>query len=297
MQTILVLKGVPGSGKSTYAKAWLEESPETRVIVNRDTIRVELSCFPIGNNTQEKRVSEKEIEYITTAIKEGKDVCIDATNLNPKTLEKWAKLASDLSVNIEYKEFVVSLDEALKRDKIREKPVGKRVLFSFFERYYPEESKIFFTDKRLRIKKAKNRPYKKAIICDLDGTLAIHTGRSPYAYNELSTDIVNQDLKNLLLTLSHNYDILFVSGREDSCKEATKEWLIKNFADLWKVEWKLYMRKAGDFRKDAIVKEEIYKTYIEPEYDRITVFDDRNQCVDMWRELGLLCCQVWYGDF
>lgn len=169
MQTILVLKGVPGSGKSTYAKTWLGESPETRVIVNRDTIRTELGCFPIGNDAQEKEVSKKEIEYITNAIKENKDVCIDATNLNSKTLEKWAKLASNLGVKIEYKEFIISLDEALKRDKIREKPVGKRVLFSFFERYYPEEFKIFFTDKRLSIKKAENRPYKKAIICDLDG--------------------------------------------------------------------------------------------------------------------------------
>lgn len=57
------------------------------------------------------------------------------------------------------------------------------------------------------------------------------------------------------------------------------------------------MRKDNDFRKDAVIKEEIYKTFIEPKYDVVAVFEDRDQCVESWRNLGLLCCQVWYGDF
>ena len=57
------------------------------------------------------------------------------------------------------------------------------------------------------------------------------------------------------------------------------------------------MRKKGDYRHDEIIKEEIYHTDIEPNYNVIAVFDDRNRVCDMWRNLGLLCNQVYYGDF
>lgn len=223
MQTILVLKGVPGSGKSTFATSWISNSPDTRRVVNRDTIRKELGCFPIGNKQEEKRVSEKEIKLVTDAIENGKDVCIDATNLNLKTIDKWANLASKLGAKIEYKEFVISLEEALKRDKIREKPVGKKVLFKFYEQYFPEEFDTFFRDKRLNNIQRKNIPDKKAIICDLDGTLSLNIGRSPYDYSKLITDKPEYNLKRLLLTLSKNYDILFVTGRNNSCRELTEK--------------------------------------------------------------------------
>jgi hypothetical protein len=57
------------------------------------------------------------------------------------------------------------------------------------------------------------------------------------------------------------------------------------------------MREAGDSRKDSIVKQELYEKHIEPSYDVFVVLDDRNQVVDMWRSLGLVCLQVAPGDF
>ena len=52
------------------------------------------------------------------------------------------------------------------------------------------------------------------------------------------------------------------------------------------------MRPFGDRRKDLIVKKELYMNHIHNNYDVICVFEDRQSVVDMWRELGLLCCQV-----
>jgi hypothetical protein len=57
------------------------------------------------------------------------------------------------------------------------------------------------------------------------------------------------------------------------------------------------MRKHNDYRSDDIVKKEMYFEYIQPKYNVVCVFDDRDKVVKMWRDLGILCCQVYYGDF
>jgi hypothetical protein len=57
------------------------------------------------------------------------------------------------------------------------------------------------------------------------------------------------------------------------------------------------MRKKGDFRKDSVVKKEIYEKYIKDNFNILFCLDDRNQVVNMWREIGIKCLQVQDGDF
>ena len=60
----------------------------------------------------------------------------------------------------------------------------------------------------------------------------------------------------------------------------------------------LLLRTDKDFRKDALIKREIYERHIADLYDVVMVFDDRDQVVAMWRdELGLTCFQVAPGAF
>ncbi len=60
----------------------------------------------------------------------------------------------------------------------------------------------------------------------------------------------------------------------------------------------LFMRKSGAYRKDFIVKKEIFSEQIKDKYFIRFCIDDRNQVVDMWRkDMGLTCLQVDYGDF
>jgi hypothetical protein len=74
----------------------------------------------------------------------------------------------------------------------------------------------------------------------------------------------------------------------------TKAWLAVNEIPYDA----LYMRKANDYRKDAIIKLELYEAYVKDKYDILMVLDDRDQVVRMWREeLGLPCFQVDYGNF
>ena len=56
------------------------------------------------------------------------------------------------------------------------------------------------------------------------------------------------------------------------------------------------MRQNKDYRKDSIIKKERYDT-IKDTHDVLWVIDDRQQVVDMWRDLGLTVFQVAPGDF
>jgi len=87
--------------------------------------------------------------------------------------------------------------------------------------------------------------------------------------------------------------VLIVSGREDNCKDITVEWLQSNNILFDEI----FMRKTGDSRKDSIIKEEIFWEHIEPNYNVMCVFDDRNSVVKMWRNLGIKTLQCEYGNF
>lgn len=135
----------------------------------------------------------------------------------------------------------------------------------------------------------------KAIICDLDGTLSLLNNRSPFEGSKCAQDLPNIPVVNLVKNYHKlGYKILLVSGRKGQYQSETESWLKKQdvaFDALW-------MRNAKDYRKDTIVKEELYRNKIEDKYFVEFVLEDRNQVVDFWRlQLKLPCFQVFYGDF
>lgn len=135
---------------------------------------------------------------------------------------------------------------------------------------------------------------RSAVIVDIDGTVSHRSNREIFDYSKVSTDVPDANIIEVVNSLWRaGHKIIFVSGRDDSCFDETYRWLTLNCPPFIK----LYMRKYGDFREDNVVKREIFKRYIAPEYDILCVLDDRQQVVDMWRELGLTCLQVAPGDF
>ena len=134
----------------------------------------------------------------------------------------------------------------------------------------------------------------KAIICDIDGTLADMGSRKPYDFENVDRDQVKHATAEAVrVFFNAGYRIILFSGREDSSQAKTVSWLIAN--DIPYHE--LHMRKARDFRKDAVIKKELYNTFVKDQYEVLLVLDDRDQVVHMWRELGLTCFQVDYGAF
>ena len=94
----------------------------------------------------------------------------------------------------------------------------------FFKDYFPDKLKIYYTDDRL---KKPFYPYndekEDCIIADLDGTCALHDGRSPYDLTRVSKDIPNYPLVRFLQELICSKHIIFLSGREgtDQCRQDT----------------------------------------------------------------------------
>ena len=138
---------------------------------------------------------------------------------------------------------------------------------------------------------------RRALIVDVDGTIAIRGERSPYDDHLAGDDTPNTPVINAVLGHAEraNLAIVVMSGRDEGrSRLVTAEWL---FAQDIGYDV-LLMRPAGDNRKDAIVKRELYDLHVRDAYDVEVVYDDRNQVVEMWRnELGLPCFQVAAGDF
>ena len=75
------------------------------------------------------------------------------------------------------------------------------------------------------------------------------------------------------------YEMVFVSGRPDTYRAITEQWLSNHIPFEYKV---LFMRRAGDHRPDNIAKKEILHTYF-PDISLINVvIDDRRRVLEMW---------------
>lgn len=144
----------------------------------------------------------------------------------------------------------------------------------------------------------------KYVIVDIDGTVADIGHRLHHIqgniknydkfYDECINDAPIKHIIDLVIDLqSVGYAIFFVSGRPDSHRKETQDWLMKNHLPIGN----LYMRRAKDYRKDFIVKKEILDMIKEDHGLPKFVLDDRQQVVDMWRANGVPCLQVAPGDF
>jgi|TARA_R110000744_G_scaffold240351_2_gene357777 uncharacterized HAD superfamily protein len=132
-------------------------------------------------------------------------------------------------------------------------------------------------------------------IFDIDGTLALNkSGREWFAYKQVNKDDINEPIADILALLhATGYTIMLLTSREEWSKKHTIAWLEENDIPFDK----LFMKATNDRRKDAIIKQEIYLKDIMPYYDVSFVFEDKDQVVKMWRNLGITCLQVAKGTF
>ena len=290
-QKVIVLRGLPASGKTTFAKEWVAKDPTNRVRVNKDDLRAMLhgGHWSKGN---EKQVVQLEEEIIINSLILGKSVVVDNTHLatnkdgtnkhlrriqqlveaNP-LLEQYQYSVLEDKIKVELHSFNVLPEEAIKRDLKRENSVGSDVIWRMY------------WDHVAAIKKPEYDISKTdAIIVDVDGTLAQMEGRHPYQWDKVGTDSVREHIKELVnVFCATGYKIIVLTGRDGCCYAETKKWL----ADNGITYDSLFSRPIGDNRKDFIVKKEIYDYYIAPYYNIRLVVDDRPQVIREWRRLGL----------
>lgn len=277
---IIVLKGLPASGKSTWAKQMVTDNPGKYKRINKDDLRLLLDSS-IWSKQNEKFILLARDILVNAALTKGYNVIIDDTNLSDKHFKRMQEIAEEFDIELEEKFFDVPLMECIERDAKRgAKSVGAKVILGMYNQF-------------LKPKEPEECVGPTAILCDIDGTVAIMNGRSPYDWSKVGTDLPNQRVIEIVQHISPVNELIMISGRDESCREETIKWLEKHEICFDKI----YMRPAGDFRKDFEIKKEIYENHIRGKYNVIAVFDDRNQVVDLWRSLGLTCLQVDYGNF
>ena len=128
----------------------------------------------------------------------------------------------------------------------------------------------------------------RTVLVDIDGTLAVLGGRSPYDWDRVGEDAPNVPVITVVRSLAADSRIAFVTGRDEACRSDTEHWIRLHVG----IPGNLYMRASGDARPDFVVKEELFHRCISDKFDVWLVLDDRVSSVAMWRSLGLTCFQV-----
>lgn len=305
---VIITKGLPASGKTTFAKEWVANDPENRVRVEKDEIRKDSHLFKSGSYSHKRGdesivIAERD-RQIRQALSSGKSVVSSDTNLVQKHITKITNIAKEHGAEVEVKSFLdVPLSTVIERDSKREDSVGEQVI----RRMFHEQVKSMPTFLKYDI----NLPW--VVVTDLDGTLTMGPkNRSPYEWKKVGNDDLNLGLSLVLSgirDLEKHYDsaeidrilskdpkggkskLFIFSGRDEICRPETEAWLEQYCIDYDE----LYMRQEGDHRGDDIVKAEMIDKYIKGKYNVLIWFDDRVRVSNMLRDVyGINVAQ--FGD-
>lgn len=297
MIEIILCVGVPASSKSTWAKSFIK-SNSNYIRINNDDIR-SMAFNSIYSKSNEALVNSMRTSFIKEALNKKKSVILDNVNAHPKHFEEACDIVKKLNIDCTVKEknFYVDLDVAIERDskRIGTAKVGDVVIKKFFAslggksfKDKAEKEYINYYNKDLVPKehylKEQDQALPKAVICDLDTTLALLNKRSPFEPHRCMTDDLNIYVyNNLLLHIKDNCKIFFITGRKEEFRKVSKQWLDKYIS----FDYELYMKPDGSDIKDFIFKEQIYKEKIENKYKVMAVYDDRRRVVEKFHSIGL----------
>lgn len=114
---LIVTRGLPGSGKSTAARAWVEEIPTRRARVNRDDLRIMLHGRRFGEKWQEDAVTVIQLEAIAALLDRQTSVIVDDTNLDPEHLDEITAIATRRGIRVRVWDLTwVPVDTCIARD-------------------------------------------------------------------------------------------------------------------------------------------------------------------------------------
>lgn len=293
MSKLVIMRGLPGSGKSTWAKAWVNEDPINRVRLNWDDMRNMMGPYWVPERENTGVLKELREKFLKHMMERNWDIVCDNMNLNPKEIEFYKNIVEEFTKDghpytIEFKDFFIPVEECIRRDAMRTNPIGEKTIKLLFHKYMPL---IVGSEHR---KKIESQPTYRAdkpdcIIVDMDGTLAFNlSGRSFFD----DIDMIKYDTP-LLATVSilramkmtGTCNIFIVTGRSEKSREATEVWLAENNIPFDKV----FMREEGDFSHSNDFKQKVYEDNIKNNYNVLFVLDDDTKCMKMYQDQGLIC--------
>ena len=287
MNKILMMRGLPASGKTTFANQILQDSNQW-VRANLDSLRPMLHGNRTWKPKQERITQQVERQICETLIKNNVNVIIDDTNLTNYHYDKWSSCAKKLNAEFAMHDMDTRLEICLERNTLRLAIDNSPLIPS---------NNVIVNMARVNNMFEGVAFDKKEIIVDIDGTIANidhrlhHIRKNPknwrgffseIRYDEPRWDVlyevVNQAEKE-------NAGIVYVSARPEQYRTETEKWLKEHIHHTYKYKT-LIMRHDSDKRKDELVKKDILNRYFKR--DRIiAVYDDRLSVIRMWESEGL----------
>ena len=276
---LTMLKGLPGSGKSTFARQAVKDSGNSARI-NRDDLRVMLfDSVWTGKREQVTIDCEKAIAEVL--FKHGMNPIIDDTNLGAKHRQMWSYFAKEHEQMFVTQQMDANMDTCIDRDSKRNPGVGRPVI----ERLALQNGLIDWDDRPI-------------VLVDLDGTLADGRHREHFLSGEkkdwgsyfaaCGEDGYIDITCRWVAELAKTHCVCLVSGRPDNWWKETSIWLMKAGWEDERMRLQfdhIFMRSSRDKRPDVQVKEDILKFL--PKDKVAFVIDDRPSVVRMWSINGL----------
>ena len=290
---LILTRGIQGSGKTYFAKAWVAEDPENRIRINNDDIRNMLGVYWV--TSREKLVSSIKKHMAEEAINRGYDIVVDNMNLNPKEILFWKDMVKTANTDpdgyqyeIEFKDFFIPLEECIRRDAARPNPIGEKVIRETWRRYkhFIQTTEVENIVNNLRPSTGKV----PCIVVDMDSTMCFNTTKRPWygegASEGMIKDVPNPGVVAVVKELQRKFPIVVVTGRDTTQATVTKQWL----ANQGIAPTDFYFRTAGDYRKGVEVKNELINQVLN-KYDIVAIFEDCEPIVKMFRDMGLTVLQ------
>ena len=304
---IVMTRGCPSSGKSTWAKSWVALDPLNWVRINNNEIRSMANGSVYGSD-YEKLVRSTRNFLVKEALHHNLNIVLDNVNASSSNWKDTIKIAQEANKDIEVSEklFYCELNELLERNATRSGVA--RVPDNVVEKFFKELGGKGFANAVPRVEVFSKRDKAvdkfvepmiqdetkpKSLICDLDGSLATIGNRSPFVASQCDlTDTAKEHIAEIVrLHYNAGYKVIFCSGRMESDRAPTMRFIEKCLPNM---PYVLFLRKNEDFRKDHIIKEEIFNEHIKGKYWVTLIIDDRASVCRQWHSMGLNLVRV--GD-
>jgi predicted kinase len=304
MSTIHVMTGLPASGKTTAARELLAGSAGRVRRINLDDLRAMFDNYEGGRSwsrAHEQTALDVQDAALRAAIAGGFDAVVDNTHLTPHIPKRLKAAAMGQATFVVHDFTHVPIEECLRRDAARANAVGEDVIKRLHGNHVKATKNgwrltdVWMNDTPPVEQYVPDADLQSAILVDIDGTLAIKGDRGPYDFARCGEDLLNESVKRGIESFkrAHADRIILLSGRGEEYREQTEAWLDKHlirYDELW-------MRPAGDTRRDDIVKAELFDAHLRHRFNVRVSLDDRDRVVALWRRMGLPTWQVNYGNF